>query len=72
VRTGQAEGTIRAGDPLFLALGVVPPALFVHLIRRPLEESLGLSVDDPATRATMREHVVDGARAMLAAGGGAG
>lgn len=72
VRTGQAEGAIRAGDPLFLALGVVPPALFVHLIRRPLEESLELSVDDPETRAAMREHVVEGARAMLAAGGGTG
>jgi AcrR family transcriptional regulator len=72
VRAGQAEGTIRAGDPLFLTLGVVPPALFVHLIRRPLEESLDLSIDDPATRAAMREHVVEGARAMLAAGGGAG
>jgi AcrR family transcriptional regulator len=69
VRVGQEDGTIRAGDPLFLALGVVPPAIFVHLIRRPLEESLGLSVDDPATRASMRAHVVQGARALLAARG---
>ena len=68
VRTGQEDGTIRSGDPLFLALGVVPPAIFVHLIRRPLEESLGLWVDDPATRASMRAHVVDGARALLAHG----
>jgi len=68
VRAGQDAGTIRAGDPLFLALGIVPPAIFVHLIRRPLEESLGLSVDDPATRASMRSHVVGGARALLAAG----
>ena len=68
VRAGQEDGTIRSGDPLFLALGVVPPAIFVHLIRRPLEESLGLSVDDPATRASMRAHVVDGARALLAHG----
>jgi AcrR family transcriptional regulator len=68
VRAGQADGTIRAGDPLFLALGVVPPALFFHLMRRPLEEALDLSIDDSATRASMREHVVEGARAMLAAG----
>jgi AcrR family transcriptional regulator len=67
VRAGQEDGTIRSGDPLFLALGVVPPAIFVHLIRRPLEESLGLSVDDPETRASMRAHVVGGARALLAA-----
>lgn len=67
VREGQEDGTIRDGDPLFLALGVVPPAIFVHLIRRPLEESLGLSVDDPVTRASMRAHVVTGARALLAA-----
>jgi len=66
VREGQDDGTIRPGDPLFLALGVVPPAIFVHLIRRPLEESLGLSVDDPATRASMRDHVIKGARAALA------
>lgn len=68
VRAGQEDGTIRAGDPLFLALGVVPPAIFVHLLRRPLEEALGLSVDDAATRASMRAHVVGGARALLAAG----
>jgi AcrR family transcriptional regulator len=67
VLAGQGDGTIRPGDPLFLALGVVPPAIFFHLIRRPLEESLGLSVDDPVTRASMRAHVVGGARALLAA-----
>lgn len=68
VGAGQEEGSIRSGDPLFLALGVVPPALFVHLMRGPLEEGLGLSVGDPVTRASMRRHVVDGVRAALAAG----
>jgi AcrR family transcriptional regulator len=68
VRTGQEEGAIRPGDPLFLVLGVVPPALFVHLMRGPLEEGLGLSMADPATRASMRQHVVDGVRAALTAG----
>lgn len=67
VRAGQEEGAIRKGDPLFLALGVIPPALFVHLMRGPLEEGLGLSVGDPIIRASMRQHVVDGVRAALAA-----
>ena len=67
VRAGQEKGAIRHGNPLFLALGVLPPALFVHLMRGPLEEGLGLSVADSATRASMRQHVVDGVRAALAA-----
>lgn len=65
VEAGQANGTIRSGEPRFLALGVVPPAIFVHLIRRPLEDALGLSIDDPATRAALRAHVLDQVRAAL-------
>lgn len=67
VQEGQADGSIRDGDPRFLALGVVPPALFVHLIRQPLEESLDLSLDDPETRGSMRAHVLDLVRSALEA-----
>lgn len=67
VQEGQADGTIRDGDPRFLALGVVPPAVFVHLIRQPLEESLDLSLDDPETRDSMRAHVLDLVRSALEA-----
>ena len=67
VRTGQAEGAIRAGEPRLLALGVVSTLVFVHLIRRPLEESIGLSLDDPGTREAMREQAVRFVRGALTA-----
>lgn len=62
---GQEAGSVRDGDPRFLALGVVPPAIFVHLIRQPLEDSLDLSLDDPETRSALRAHVLMLVRAAL-------
>jgi AcrR family transcriptional regulator len=67
IRTGQVEGNIRAGEPRLMALGVVSTLLFVHLIRRPLEESTGLSLDDAATREAVREQAVRFVRDALAA-----
>lgn len=67
IRAGQADGTIRAGEPRLLALLVVAPTLFVNLIRRPIEDALGLSLADPATRDAMREHVLAFVRSGLAA-----
>lgn len=66
IRTGQVEGKIRAGEPRLMALGVVSTLLFVHLIRRPLEESTGLSLDDAATREAVREQAVRFVRDALA------
>jgi AcrR family transcriptional regulator len=66
IRTGQVEGKIRAGEPRLMALGVVSTLLFVHLIRRPLEESTGLSLDDAATREAVREQAVRFVRNALA------
>jgi AcrR family transcriptional regulator len=66
IRTGQVEGNIRAGEPRLMALGVVSTLLFVHLIRRPLEESTGLSLDDAATREAVREQAVRFVRNALA------
>jgi len=58
IRAGQQEGTIRAGDPRLMAIGIVSNTLLVHLIRQPLEESIGLSLDDEPTREALREQVV--------------
>jgi AcrR family transcriptional regulator len=66
IRTGQVEGNIRAGEPRLMALGVVSTLVFVHLIRRPLEESTGLSLDDAATREAVREQAVRFVRDALA------
>ncbi len=66
IRAGQADGTIRRGDPRFLALGVVSNGLLVHLIRRPLEDAVGLSLGDPAIRAAVRENMVRFVHAALA------
>lgn len=67
IRTGQREGTIRPGDARLMALGVVSNGLLVHLIRRPLEEAVELSLADPAMREAVREQVVRFVHAALAA-----
>jgi AcrR family transcriptional regulator len=72
VREGQADGSIRAGDPALLALGVLSHPLHLVLIGRALKTVLGLDLDDPGERARVLDHVAAFARAALAARAGGG
>ncbi len=65
VAKGQAEGTIRDGDPRLLAVSAVGQTLFLHLIRGPLRDAVGLDVLDPATRARLKTNVLGFVRAAL-------
>ncbi len=67
VREGQAEGSIRRGDPRFMALMVIAPTLFIHLIRGPLHGALGLDLDDRRTRRALLDQIVASVRGGLAA-----
>ncbi|HEY8468474.1 MAG TPA: TetR/AcrR family transcriptional regulator [Longimicrobiales bacterium] len=67
VREGQADGSIRPGDPALLAIGVVSHPLHLVLVGRALKTVVGLDLDDPGERARVLDHVAAFARAALAA-----
>ncbi|MGH7544247.1 MAG: TetR/AcrR family transcriptional regulator [Gemmatimonadota bacterium] len=66
IREGQADGTIRNGDPRFLALGAIAPILFIHLIRGPIHDAIGLDLDQSRTRNALLNQVVASVRGGLA------
>lgn len=67
IQAGQAEGTIRKGDPRFMALSAIAPVLLIHLIRGPLRDATGLDLDRPRTLDSLLDHVVASVRGGLAA-----
>jgi AcrR family transcriptional regulator len=67
VREGQADASIRPGDPALLAVGVVSHPLHLVLVGRGLTTVVGLDLDDPGERARVLDHVAAFARAALAA-----
>lgn len=66
IRAGQADGTIRQGDPRFMALSAIAPILFIHLIRGPLRDATGLDLDHARTRKALLDQVVASVRGGLA------
>ena len=68
VRAGQADGSIRKGDPRFMALMTIAPILFVHLIRGPLHDAIGLDLNDRRTRKALLDQIVASVRGGLVAG----
>lgn len=67
IQTGQADGTIRAGDPRFMALSAIAPILFVHLLRGPLHDAIGLDLDDRRAREALLDQLLASVRGGLAA-----
>jgi AcrR family transcriptional regulator len=67
IREGQADGTIRKGDPRFIALSAIAPILLIHLIRGPLHDAIGLDLDDGRTRKAILDQVVASVRGGLSA-----
>ena len=64
---GQREGTIRAGDPVLLALSVIAQFFFFRVAGRAIQTASGIDRNDPAFRASLTSHVVDTVRRGLAA-----
>lgn len=62
---GQAEGEIREGDPLLLAMSVVSQPVHMTLARHFTRSAVGLDPTDPGTRERMIEHAVSFVRAGL-------
>ena len=67
IREGQESGSIRPGDPRFLALSVASQPLWISMARRPLQEGADINQTDPEARAQLVDSVVRFARAGLEA-----
>jgi AcrR family transcriptional regulator len=69
IREGQADRTIREGDPILLAVSVMSQPAYFGLIRRLLPERLPDGRDGSVTTDELTEHAVAFVRAGLAAPG---
>lgn len=69
IREGQAEGTIREGDPVLLAVSAMSQPAYFGLIRRLLPERLAGGREHGVTTDELTEHAVAFVRAGLAAPG---
>jgi hypothetical protein len=67
ISEGQADGSIRAGDPRLMALSIGAQPIWLTLARRALQEGVAIDQTDPETRAQLVESVVLFVRAGLAA-----
>lgn len=65
IAEGQADGTIRSGDPRLLALSIVAQPIWLSIVRRPLQQAIQLDQDDQQTRAEVIENAVRFVRAGL-------
>ncbi len=66
IAEGQADGSIRAGDPELMALSVASQPLWLVLAHDLLREGVAVDQEDAATRAELVENVVAFVRAGLA------
>ena len=67
IAAGQADGTMRSGEPRLMALAVVSHPLHLHLVRPQLRAFASLDIDDPALRERLVENAVRFVRGGLAA-----
>jgi AcrR family transcriptional regulator len=62
---GQADGSIRPGDPVLLAFSTIAQPVHLSVARRAIAAVAGVNQDDEATRRRVVEHVVTTVRALL-------
>lgn len=72
VLEGQEDGSVRPGNPIQMAIGIISHPLHVMLLRPQLRAVLGWDLDDPAVRAEAVEGAVAFACGGLAARPGGG
>jgi len=64
ISQGQADGTIRSGNPDDMALSITSQPMWLNLARRALKEGTGLDQDDP----DVHERIVESAMQFIKAG----
>jgi AcrR family transcriptional regulator len=69
VAEGQADGTIRPGEPHLMAMSIAGQPLFLALAGRAIREAIGTDPGDPAIRSLIAEHVVTNMKRALAGPG---
>jgi AcrR family transcriptional regulator len=67
IAQGQADGSMRAGDPGLMALSIVSQPAHLHLVRVPLKAATGVDLLDPLTSERVVENAVAFVRGGLAA-----
>lgn len=65
VAQGQADGSIRSGDPVMMVLSVLAQPVYMSLARRAFREKGGPRWEDPDVRDNLVEHSVAFVRAGL-------
>ena len=65
VTEGQADGTIRPGEPHLMAMSIAGQPLFLALAGRAIRQAIGADPGDPAIRALIAEHVITNMKAAL-------
>jgi AcrR family transcriptional regulator len=58
VQDGQADGTIRPGEPHLMAMSIAGQPLFLALAGRAIRAAIGTDPGDPAIRSLIAEHVI--------------
>lgn len=66
VTAGQQDGSIRAGDPLLLALSAVGQVFFFRVGGRIAQEVAQVDLNSPAVRTRLAEHIAETVRRSLA------
>jgi AcrR family transcriptional regulator len=64
---GQTDGTIRHGNPRFLALSIIAQPVWLTLVRHLLQQTIGIDQDEQHTRQDLVETTVRFVRAGLSA-----
>jgi TetR/AcrR family transcriptional regulator, regulator of cefoperazone and chloramphenicol sensitivity len=65
VSEGQADGSIRAGEPHLMAMSVVGQPIFLAIASRAIRQAIGTDPGDPAIRSLIAEHVIMNMKAAL-------
>jgi AcrR family transcriptional regulator len=63
---GQADGTIRPGEPHLFAMTIAGQPLFLALVSRAIREAIGTDPGDPKIRTLIAEHVMATIKAAFA------
>jgi hypothetical protein len=67
ITEGQADGTMRAGEPALMALSIISQPAHLHLVRVPLQAATGIDLLEAGTARRVVDNAVSFVRAGLAA-----
>ncbi len=65
VTEGQADGSIRPGEPHLMAMSIAGQPLFLALASKAVRQVIGRDPGDPSVRAMIIEHIVSNMRRVL-------